>query len=160
MNKQNIVTAIVTIVIAVVISAIVVGGNNQPSITIDDVKSVVEQAINGELGAIGSRFPNGIVAGSGSLSATGDFVADTNTLVVSAANNRIGIGSSTPGALFSLGNSGGTTTILAERLCLVAKAPTGDGYIYYTIATSSGASAGNANGFPSGGWATSTRACY
>lgn len=95
MSKQNITLGIA--ILALILGGFsLVGGNNQSA----------------NLGAVGTRFPNGIVAGSGSIAASGDFVADTDTLTVKAANNNVGIGTSSPSTMGELVIDSSATTTL------------------------------------------------
>jgi hypothetical protein len=52
---------------------------------------------------------------------SGNLSVDTNTLYVDAANNKVGIGSSTPSSALSVGaNMTSTSTMMVGRLCLIA----------------------------------------
>lgn len=69
--------------------------------------------------------------------------------------DQLALGSTTPGGTFPLviGNSGATTTIFADKLCLVTKTVgSGSGFLYYYPATSTGNAAVS-------GWATTTTSC-
>jgi len=96
-----------------------------------------------------------------------DFVVEsdsnTNMFVVDASSNRVGIASTTPSAMFSVGNSAGdhsaTSTIDMGMPCFkfttdVAGTKTD---IYYWPAIGGLVTAG---GGGTGGWATSTTSCF
>lgn len=72
----------------------------------------VKEVTPDELGSVGTRFPNGLVSGSGSIVAAGDFVADTNTLTVKAATNQVGVGTTTPTTQGDVVIDGSATTTL------------------------------------------------
>jgi len=102
-----------------------------------------------------------VVLGGGTRFINGLSTISTSPNAGQILTTNIGIGSTSPSTSFgiSLGTSGATTTIFANKLCIVAQTPqpggsSGGQYLYYTISTSSTA----ANGV--GGWATSTTPCY
>lgn len=81
-------------------------------------------------------------------------VVDTNTLVVDATNNRVGLSTTTPGATLSFGKSSTSTIYSTSPLCFAAPTDgSGTNVLYYWMSTSSQASART-------GWATSTTACF
>lgn len=88
------------------------------------------------------------------------FIVDTNSLLVDATNNRIGLSTSTPGASLSFGKTGTTTILFAGVPCFaIPTTGSGSAYIYMWPATSSAAQVAG-GGYSAGGWATSTTACY
>ena len=102
---------------------------------------------------------NALVIGSSTatyltVNTTGNLAVDTNTLLVDAVNNRVGIGSTTPTAALSVGGpstvSTGTSTIDFAKPCF--RMTTDDGTtLYYWPSLKAGVL---------GGWATSTASCF
>ena len=72
-------------------------------------------------------------------------VVDTSTLVVDAPNNFVGVGSSTPTRLLSIGTAGATSSVNLGKVC-------------YTVTTSTGGTVFYWYG-PSGNVASSTSSC-
>ena len=106
-------------------------GSNQPSQMAIDM--AVEKALEGmDLGAMGTRFPNGISVGT----------------------------STSPGInTIYFGQDDATTTIMAGKLCIGVRMPgNSEQYMFYFPATSTPGSLSGA-GFAGGGWATSTKSC-
>jgi len=70
----------------------------------------------GTLTVSGASTLTGAVWASSTLQATGvstlynDLVVDTSTLVVDSTNNRVGVGTTSPAAFFSVGGNAGTNT--------------------------------------------------
>lgn len=81
-----------------------------------------------------------------------DLIVDTNSLVVDAANNKVGVASTTPFGQLSIGTGGivATSTISAGKFCMLASQE--NGVSVYVRLTSTGA-----NGSP---FATSTTSCF
>ena len=81
---------------------------------------VNNQTSEGDLGASGSRFPNGISADTTSptagqvrgttLTTTGSATFDIDTFFVDSTNNRVGVGTTTPVTLFEVVSANATTT--------------------------------------------------
>ena len=63
---------------------------------------------------------------------TGNLTVDTNTLYVSAVNNRVGIGTSTPSFLLSIGADSATSTIGMGKFCMYAQDQHGEN-VYITL---------------------------
>lgn len=99
MNKIIIgLIAVVAVYGAIAGSVALVGGN---------------QSVPQNLGAIGTRFPNGISVGTDSPAAAGDFKVDGSTLNVIAANNNIGVGTTSPNTSGDVVvDSTGTSTLM------------------------------------------------
>lgn len=69
---------------------------------------------------------------------SGDLIVDTNTLYVDASANRVGIGTSTPEAIFDIAGSGtATSTMSLGKFCQKVIASDGSTvrYIYYDAGT-------------------------
>jgi len=87
------------------------------------------------------------------IDSNGDLKVDTSDLVVDISTNRVGVATTTPGAMLSVGANAATSTIRTGRLCFSTELP--DGTFMY-LWPCNGADCG-ANG--TSAWATSSTSC-